>query len=111
MCKSKKDWTRNKVIEKLSLKETFKDSKVSKKKPLPFEWKKIDAFFNWFDAEGAKELLWSMLKLALNNDVQQPEAKESSNMIFFYKHTKELFDVVHELLAKKQEKYSSFFNL
>ena len=49
-------------------------TKLKKKKKLPYEWRRIDYFFDLFDDEGWSEELWKMLKLALTNDEEEPEA-------------------------------------
>ena len=77
-------------------------AKSKRKKKLPYEWRRIDYFFDLFDDEGWSEELWKMLKLALTNDEEETEGTERSNMIFLYEYTKELYENIYILLHKEK---------
>lgn len=66
-----------------------------------YEWKRIAYFFDFFDEEGPKELLWDMLKLALTSQEDDGEPSSRSSMIFFYEHTVELFANIHTILKSQ----------
>src|SRR5665647_389611 len=76
----------------------------AKTKELPYEWKKIHDFFKWFRPETATEHFWQILKLALTNGEEETDARERSNMIFFYEQTKELLENVFVIWEKKNKK-------
>lgn len=73
-------------------------------KELPYEWKRIGYFFEWFDAAAATEHFWEILKLALVVDNDKADERERSNMIFFYENVKELFENVFEIWKRKRKK-------
>lgn len=72
-------------------------------KEMAHEWKRINYFFEWFDADAATEHLWEILKLALVTDNDHTDERERSNMIFFYEGVKELFENTYALLQKKKK--------
>lgn len=82
-----------------------KESKSGKKKQMPYEWRRIDYFFEWFPVDYGREQLWEMLKLALTFDDEGPEGHDRSNMISLYEYTIELYENIFTLLEKKKEKY------
>jgi hypothetical protein len=75
-----------------------KIKKQKKDKKLPYEWLRIDYYFELLDEEGPAEDLWKMLKLALIADNDHIDPRDRSNMLFFYEYTKELFENIFTLL-------------
>ena len=105
-CFTKKTMPHNKQQKRKNPQETSEPAKVSKKKRMAYEWRRIDNYFDWlFGLDGPSEILWNMLKLAITNGEEEAEAKERSNMIFFYENTKELFENIAVLLKKQKDKY------
>jgi hypothetical protein len=79
-------------------------AKAKKKKKLPYEWRRINHFFELFNDNGASEELWKMVKLAVTNDEEETEGWERSNMIFLYESTKELYENIYILLQVEKNK-------
>ena len=82
-------------------------SKKHKKIEMSYEWRHIDHFFEWLEVPAASEHFWKILKLALANGEEETEAKERSNMIFFFEYTKELYENSYILLEREKEKYQT----
>jgi len=61
-------------------------------------------FSNGFARETTTERFWQILKLALTNGEEEADARERSNMIFFYEQTKELLENVFVIWEKKNKK-------
>jgi hypothetical protein len=82
---------------------TFEGTKRKREREeLSYEWKKIEYFFGWFDADAASKHFWNILKLALIADNEKANEHERSNMIFFYENVKELFENVFEIWKRKK---------
>lgn len=79
-------------------------AKGKKNKKLPYEWRRIDHFFELFSEEMACDELWKMVKLAITNDEEETEGWERSNMIFIYEYTKELYELLYILLGREKDK-------
>ena len=77
--------------------------KIKQKKELPYEWMRIDYYFELLDQEGPAEDLWKMLKLALIADNDHIDVRDRSNMLFFYEYTKELFENIYTLLLLQKK--------
>ena len=73
---------------------------------LPYEWQRINYYFELLDEEGPAEDLWKMLKLALIADNDRSTERDRSNMLFFYENTKELFENIYSLLQQIKKAYS-----
>lgn len=72
-------------------------------------WKIVREFYDFFEAQGAEEMLWYMLTVALISDNEEVEKKHRSNMIFFYEYCRAFHQAVHLLheergTAKKGKK-------
>lgn len=80
--------------------------KVKKKKQRPSagatEWQRIDYFFELFDKEGGREELWRLLKLALCANDDLTNARDRTNMIFFYEEATILIENIYTLRQKKK---------
>lgn len=79
-------------------------TKGKQKKELPYEWRRINYFFEFFDGESSTEHLWEMLKLALTSGDDNGDAQQRSNMLFFYEYTKELIENIYILLQQQKKK-------
>lgn len=77
--------------------------KIKQKKGLPYEWRRIDYYFELLDQEGPADDLWKMLKLALIADNDHIDPRDRSNMLFFYEYTKELFENIYILLQQQKK--------
>ena len=73
-------------------------------KELPYQWRRIDYYFELLDEKGPEEDLWKMLKLALIADNESIDQRDRSNMLFFFEYTKELFENIYVLLKAQKEK-------
>ncbi|MEO6230427.1 MAG: hypothetical protein ABJB11_13730 [Ferruginibacter sp.] len=75
-------------------------TKDQQNKALSKEWQQIAYYFELLDKEGPAEDCWKMLKLALVADNDKTNARDRSNMLFFYEYTKQLFENVYTLLCR-----------
>jgi hypothetical protein len=103
------------IITKISFMKKTKNDRDGKKKghekskgqsqknEVPGEWKRAACFFEWFDAEGAKEQFWAILKLALAAGNDKADERERSNMIFFYEKVIVLLENVSKIWERKKE--------
>ena len=78
------------------------ENKEHKKKQLPYEWRRINDFFEWFEVSVATEHFWEILKLAITYEGEGPDGRERSNMIFFFEYTRELYENIYNLLQKEK---------
>jgi len=85
-------------------KGTEKVKGKTQKEELSDEWERVAYFFEWFDAEAAKEHFWEILKLALIADNEKADERERSNMIFFYENVTVLFENVFTIWERKRKK-------
>lgn len=63
--------------------------------PLPYEWRRLQYFFDCYTAGDSKDMLWQMLKLSLTSNDETINELKRSNMIFFY-------EVLAEMLTHSQ---------
>ena len=77
-------------------------SKTRKKEQLqlPYEWRRLEYFFDCYTAEDSKELLWQMLKLSLTSNDETLNEIKRSNMIFFYEVLVEMLPHSQRLLQQ-----------
>jgi hypothetical protein len=75
-----------------------------KQQLLSYEWRRINQYFEILDKQGPAEELWKILKLALTDGSGETESRHRSNMLFFYEHTKELFENIYKLLQQQKKK-------
>jgi hypothetical protein len=67
-------------------------------------WKIIREFYAFFEAEGAGEMLWYLLTVALISDNEEITSKHRSNLLFFYEYSRALHQAVYLLNEERQTK-------
>ncbi len=65
-----------------------------------FAWSIFHDFFQAMDADGPEELLWYMLTICMKADNEEMNARQRSDLIFFYEYCSMFFRAAH-LLQKK----------
>lgn len=66
--------------------------------PNNFEWNRIKYYFALYQNGRSTEELWEILKLAMTSEDDDGEIRTRRNMLFFFEHTKELFENVRTIL-------------
>ena len=78
-------------------------NKLKKKvEPNNYEWNRIKYYFALYQNTRSTEELWDMFKLAMTSEDDDGEIRTRRNMIFFFEHTKELFENITAIIKNSK---------